>query len=204
MERKSPRWLGLLLSKKFFEVCDEHRDLRKSETNVYCIHCDQCLCSHCLAAPPPEKHRHHKMIQIRRYIYQDVVQVQDLQKFVDCSKVQTYTTNGAKVVLLNTRKQSKPSKLSATAASCEICGRVISNPFRYCSIACKVSERAVDEPGSSGVDDTGPILSSSSDLEAGEDSSSCLASPQPSDSSDLIPRIKKSRRKGTPTRSPVH
>ncbi|KAJ0987582.1 hypothetical protein J5N97_005938 [Dioscorea zingiberensis] len=207
MERKSSRWLGSLLRKKFFEICDEHRDLRKSETNVYCIDCDQSLCSHCVAAPPPDNHRTHKMIQIRRYVYQDVVQVNDLHKLVDCSKVQTYTSNGAKVVLLNPRKQSKPSKLPAAAASCDMCGRVISNPFQYCSLACKVSERAADEAGSSGVDDTatGPIISSSSDPEAGEDSSSCLLSPQdqPSDSSELIPMIKRSRRKGTPARSPV-
>ncbi|KAL1135569.1 hypothetical protein V6Z11_A12G182100 [Gossypium hirsutum] len=83
---------------------------------------------------------------ICKYVYQDVVRLQEIHKLLDCSKIQTYKINGEKAVHLNPRpqgKDSKPCTKSKTGAACEICGRYLQDPpNRFCSIACKVT--AVD------------------------------------------------------------
>ncbi|CAL9161345.1 unnamed protein product, partial [Musa hybrid cultivar] len=127
-------WLSQLLGSEFFGACEEHKEMRKCEINTYCVDCQGCLCPHCLAP-----HRAHRLLQIRRYVYQDVVRILDMQRLLDCSKVQPYTVNSAKVVLLNPRKQSKPSKPNLGVPVCEVCRRSIADPNRYCSIACKTS-----------------------------------------------------------------
>ncbi|KAH7683795.1 PLATZ transcription factor protein [Dioscorea alata] len=198
-DRKSPKWLGSLLKKKFFRVCEDHRNVRKSEMNIYCIDCDLCMCSHCLVSPARSSggHRSHKILQIRRYIYQDVIRILDMQSLLDCSGVQPYTVNNAKVVLLRRRKQSKPSRAST---SCEMCGRAITDPNRYCSIACKVSK------GPAKMTRSSPSISSlDGDHEADEEVSCCVSSvePQPSDSSEVAMRRKINDRKGIPRRAPL-
>lgn len=86
MAVKPPKWLELLLVKKFFGICHDHKDMRKSEINIYCIECDICMCSHCFAEDLT--HRCHRQLQIRRYVYNSVVRISDMQKLIDCSKVQ--------------------------------------------------------------------------------------------------------------------
>ncbi|KAM0936290.1 putative transcription repressor PLATZ family [Dioscorea sansibarensis] len=198
-DRKSPKWYGSLLRKKFFGVCEDHRDLRKSEMNIYCIDCDLRMCSHCSVSPSvsPGGHRSHKILQIRRYIYQDVIRIHDMERLLDCSDVQAYTVNNAKVVLLRRRKQSKPSRAST---SCEMCRRAITDPNRYCSIACKVSK------GPTRIAPSSPSISSiDGDREDGEEVSCCVSSvePQSLDSSEVAMRRKINDRKGIPRRAPL-
>lgn len=88
---KKPRWLSLLLKSTFFGLCQHHGELKKSEVNTYCLDCGKSMCPHCwssLSPAPGNPHDGHRFLQIRRYVYQDVVRVSDLQKYVDCSKVQ--------------------------------------------------------------------------------------------------------------------
>ncbi|KAK1308553.1 hypothetical protein QJS10_CPA09g00278 [Acorus calamus] len=80
-----PRWLETLLENTFFEVCHEHRDLRESKINIFCIDCGLCFCTHCFSGSSHAPHRH---LQIRHNMYQDVVEVDDLNKLFDCSKIQ--------------------------------------------------------------------------------------------------------------------
>ena len=42
-------------------------------------------------------------MQIRRYVYTDVVRVQDIQEHIDTGGIQTYTNNSAKVIFLRWR-----------------------------------------------------------------------------------------------------
>ncbi|XP_057478125.1 protein RGF1 INDUCIBLE TRANSCRIPTION FACTOR 1 isoform X1 [Actinidia eriantha] len=143
MKRK-PDWVTHLTLTKFFGSCVDHEDLRKNEKNMYCIDCHLCFCKHCIASTA---HCFHRSLQICKYVYHDVVRLQDIQKYLDCSKIQTYKINGEKAVHLNPRPQSKgpKSSKSKSGVSCEACGRHIQDlPNRFCSIACKVSEISHD------------------------------------------------------------
>ncbi|KAF8021172.1 hypothetical protein BT93_G1566 [Corymbia citriodora subsp. variegata] len=131
-------WLSTLLQGDFFGSCIAHHYLRKNEKNIFCIDCNVGFCKHCMTA-----HGLHRRLQICKYVYQDVVRLQEVQKHLDCSKIQTYKINGEKAVHLNPRPQSKdtkPSTKSKNGGTCEACRRYIQDPpNRFCSIACKVS-----------------------------------------------------------------
>ncbi|PKA52199.1 hypothetical protein AXF42_Ash010095 [Apostasia shenzhenica] len=201
-----------LLASKFFGECGEHDGIkRRSEVNIYCVDCNESLCSLCLSSPSCP-HRFHRLLQIRRYTYQNVIRIRDLQKLIDCAGVQPYIVNGAKVVLLNPRMQSKPSNSSSAGASlCKACCRTVAEHSRYCCLACKVSEEAVPVPALASVSDV-----EDEDLSRSEPASS-LTSFQPSDLSAEDPsrwpegnpppsfphRRKFLRRKGFPRRSPI-
>ncbi|KAF3432083.1 hypothetical protein FNV43_RR26822 [Rhamnella rubrinervis] len=137
-KKNNTDWLSTLLRSEFFGSCFHHQDSRKNEKNLFCIDCNVGLCRHCMTS-----HCLHRRLQICKYVYHDVVRLQEMQKHLDCSKIQTYKINGEKAVHLNPRpqsKDSKPSTKSKCAASCEACGRYIQDlPNRFCSIACKVS-----------------------------------------------------------------
>ncbi|KAK9051206.1 hypothetical protein SSX86_027832 [Deinandra increscens subsp. villosa] len=148
VDYKDCKWILNLLESKFFGTCMDHWNLRKNEKNVFCIDCNSCFCKHCVKLPPC--HHHHRRLQICRYVYHDVVRLQDIQKHLDCSNIQTYKINGEKAVHLNHRPQqhrdSKPSKSKIYGTYCEACGRHIQDvPNRFCSIACKVSVVLIED-----------------------------------------------------------
>ncbi|KAH9327294.1 hypothetical protein KI387_007472, partial [Taxus chinensis] len=128
---RKPVWLEALLSDQFFVPCSIHLEHKKNEVNIFCVDCSANICQHCLVS-----HRSHRLLQVRRYVYHDVIRVHDMQKLLDCSLVQTYITNSARVVFLNQRPQSRLSK--GQGNSCVTCDRVLQEPYRYCSVRCKV------------------------------------------------------------------
>lgn len=127
-----PTWLETLLTDKFFVPCSKHIEQKKNESNIFCIDCSKSICQHCLP-----KHRSHRLLQVRRYVYHDVIRLLDLQKLLDCSLVQTYIINSAKVVFLNQRPQSRLPK--GLGNSCQTCDRSLQESYCYCSVSCKVN-----------------------------------------------------------------
>eukprot|EP00250_Pteridium_aquilinum_P007158 c16939_g1_i1 orf=433-1338(-) len=129
---QKPAWLEGLLSEKFFSPCGSHSTYKKNERNIYCLDCSLAICQHCLPYHPHP----HRLLQVRRYVYHDVIRMQDIQKLVDCALVQPYIINSAKVVFLNQRPQPRPSK--GQGNMCETCERSLQDSYKYCSVACKV------------------------------------------------------------------
>lgn len=141
-----PDWLEALLATRFFLACAAHPASPRNECNMFCLDCT--------GAPPPpppafcyycRAHRHssHRVIQIRRSSYHDVVRVSEVEDVLDISGVQTYVINSARVLFLNERPQPRGAgaaagKAAASPYNCEICGRALLDPFRFCSLGCKV------------------------------------------------------------------
>ncbi|PON61901.1 B-box-type zinc finger [Trema orientale] len=126
-----PRWLEVLLTEKFYNACLIHEEAKKNEKNIYCLDCCISLCPHCL---PP--HRSHRLLQIRRYVYHDVIRLDDATKLIDTAYVQSYTTNSAKVVFLNQRPQTRTFRGSGNI--CCTCERSLQDPYVFCSLSCKI------------------------------------------------------------------
>ncbi|KAF6147652.1 hypothetical protein GIB67_031643, partial [Kingdonia uniflora] len=128
---QKPAWLVALYNEKFFVGCSTHENAKKNEKNICCIDCCTSICPHCIPS-----HRYHRLLQIRRYVYNDVVRLEDLDKLIDCTNVQGYTINSAKVVFIRKRPQNRQFKGSTNF--CTSCVRSLQEPYIHCSLGCKV------------------------------------------------------------------
>ncbi|XVF85430.1 hypothetical protein PTKIN_Ptkin17bG0117500 [Pterospermum kingtungense] len=84
-----PPWVIVMFNTMFFRNCVSHPDAKKNELDRFCIDCLQSFCSHCFSA-----HAIHKHVKIRRYIYSDVINRQDLCKLFNCSGIQVLDIYG--------------------------------------------------------------------------------------------------------------
>ncbi|XP_076924726.1 protein RGF1 INDUCIBLE TRANSCRIPTION FACTOR 1-like [Bidens hawaiensis] len=190
-EETLPTWLECLLSEKFFNSCLVHEDAKKNEKNMFCVECCEAICNHCL-----HLHNSHRLLQIRRYVYNDVIRVEDAEKLMDCSCVQAYTTNSAKVVFLKSRPQTRAcGNLSNNCISCE---RGLQDPYLFCSISCKIHHIMTSEGLMSGYLHECEVLTPQE-----LSSDDWLMTPD----SDIDPFVSlttssANRRKGMPRRSP--
>ncbi|VAI75012.1 unnamed protein product [Triticum turgidum subsp. durum] len=137
-----PGWLEALLGTRFFLACAAHPGSPRNECNMFCIDCratPAAFCYYCRS----HRHASHRVIQIRRSSYHDVVRVTEVEDVLDIAGVQTYVINSARVLFLNERPQPRGAgaaagKAAASPYNCEICGRALLDPFRFCSLGCKV------------------------------------------------------------------
>ncbi|KAL6615433.1 hypothetical protein ACP70R_037703 [Stipagrostis hirtigluma subsp. patula] len=207
----APSWLELLLATQFFSTCTNHLLSSRNECNLFCIQCEAppaAFCYYCRS----RHHSDHRVIQIRRSSYHDVVRVSEVEDILDISDVQTYVINSARVVFLNERPQPRGcgvsvcKALSSSSHYCETCGRALLDAFRFCSLGCNLRGIKKDTENTTVVGDV---------LECGEKSKTIVADTGGSNSGSEIencnnennneePPIKRPRhrRKGIPCRAP--
>lgn len=134
----SATWLRRLCSCTFFGTCEEHLTQRRNECTFFCLDCNDTegLCNFCLPA-----HRNCRLLQLRRYVYRDVVKLGDIQKFMDASGVQTYVVNHAKAIFISAKDRQPTGCYFRTdsTSTCRACGRGLREGSLYCSLNCKVA-----------------------------------------------------------------
>uniref|UniRef100_A0A7N0U3V3 PLATZ transcription factor family protein n=2 Tax=Kalanchoe fedtschenkoi TaxID=63787 RepID=A0A7N0U3V3_KALFE len=126
-----PGWLDALYSEQFFIGCPDHKYTKKNEKNVLCVDCCTSISPHCLPS-----HWSHRVLQMRRYVYHEVIRLEDLERLIDCTNVQVYTINSSKVVFIKKMKQNRQFKGSGNY--CTSCERSLQEPYFHCSLGCKV------------------------------------------------------------------
>ncbi|GAB2296943.1 hypothetical protein Dimus_031045 [Dionaea muscipula] len=188
-------WLDKLLSSEFSESCEAHQELKK---NMFCVDCNSCLCKHCVTSSCDDHHRH---LQICKYVYRHVVHPRHLQDLFDCSKIQTYKTNGERAIHLNPRtppsKDSKQSKVVKGGTSCIACGSYIQDlPNEFCSLACKVSNERRMLIGA-------PVNGSKVTKTEKEEPSDSLAEYSEMSNTGFRSLSRRKKRKRTPHRAPL-
>ncbi|CAL4956345.1 unnamed protein product [Urochloa decumbens] len=197
-----PPWLELLLATPFFLNCRSHLLSSRSECNLFCVECEAppaAFCYYCRS----DHHSTHRVIQIRRSSYHDVVKVSDLEGILDISDVQTYVINSARVVFLNERPQLRIS--GPSSYNCETCNRALLNEFRFCFLGCNLrgikKDMNMTSDAANGSEDKveDVVVGSSSDSNTKSGEEIC------NDNNEEEPpakRVARHRRKGIPRRAP--
>ncbi|GMH19325.1 hypothetical protein Nepgr_021166 [Nepenthes gracilis] len=191
-QRQKPEWLHGFLQKTFFDSCSVHQ-IRRNEMNKYCIDCNASICQFCVTLGA---HQQHKLLKIYRHVYKDVVPLDEIEQYLDCTKIQPYRCNRQMVIALTPLPHcgSKPDD----EATCEICRRrlVDANLYTYCSISCKV------EAFSRKSDDSAApfLLLQTQEMEKAEQDSKPEKKPMQDPKPEKNPIH---RRKGVPRRAPL-
>lgn len=222
-EEESSDWILKLISLDFFQPCQIHGGCRKNECNFFCLERDgmqqgngfPSLCKYCLNEPGFSG----VCFQIRRYMYQNVVHVEDLGMYYDVNGIQAYFINGKRAVLLSPK--SPPTNAAAVPAFDHVCPscRVPLRPdCSFCSLHCKVWSQTGKVPRTPfpglkrkrvmtfSVDDSDATVVRGSNLEPRDRSKSRSGRSLRSDFSQARfsknARITNRRKRRTPVRSP--
>lgn len=107
------------------------------QNTFFCMDCGHSggLCSLCV-----REHADCRTLQIRRYVYRDVVKVADVAAYVDTTGIQSYTVNHAQAIFLSAKDKVPvgPYYRVDSSSRCEACNRGLRPGCTYCSLACKV------------------------------------------------------------------
>ncbi|WJX68832.1 hypothetical protein P8452_53165 [Trifolium repens] len=135
-------WLEKLLAiTTFFSACEVHSTESKNECNKFwCIDCyENLLCESCITT----LHKGHKIIQIRRFSYKEVIKTVEIYKHVDILGIQTYPINNCTVVFINKSPIPQPKTNNhgencyRGISCCKTCKRNLADFSYFCSLACK-------------------------------------------------------------------
>ncbi|PNT65210.1 uncharacterized protein LOC100828424 isoform X2 [Brachypodium distachyon] len=198
MMQQVPPWLEPLLTTRFFSTCGAHAGRPRSECNKFCLDCRApAFCYYCRQ----QRHAAHRVIQVRRSSYHDVVRVADVEEALDVAGVQTYVINGARVLFLNQRPQPPPrgsgTLARGTTYSCRVCARALLDTFRFCSLGCKLASIKRSGAGAEEGAGSGDVVDSDSN---GRQQQQHLA---PTMAPAVRKHRRRHRRKGIPRRAPL-
>lgn len=149
-------WIHALLTTKFYGLCPEHQNLRKNDLNLFCTQHNVKICQYCHATSKVatsgfdgestsplldssyQCHSTCTVLHVSRYMYHDVLLAREASLLLDLAHVQSYLNNGNRVVYIDRRAQPR-SKLAPNAKSCAVCDRTLQDPYKFCSIFCRLA-----------------------------------------------------------------
>lgn len=191
-----PSCISALLSTKFYGPCPNHSNLRKNDLNLFCTTHAAKICQYCHQSNHSDN-RICKILHVSRYMYHDVLLAKEAASLLDVSDVQSYLNNGNRVVYIDRRAQPK-SKLAPHAKACAVCSRTLQDPYRFCSVFCRLAH--ANDPAavsSLPVPDACPLLQQNTRKKTQP------SSPSPSHSKRNDRSLKRVDRFRSPTMSPV-
>jgi hypothetical protein len=124
-------WTERLCRTKFGCPCKAHAD-KNNGCMFFCLDVPKApaLCASCVPWVS-----HLRCLQVRRYVYRDVVRRDDISLHLDVSGVQAYTINNARVLFINPLiKRWDPVCNNA----CRTCRKSLPEGMEHCSIWCKL------------------------------------------------------------------
>eukprot|EP00878_Enallax_costatus_P006762 GHUV01007088.1.p2 GENE.GHUV01007088.1~~GHUV01007088.1.p2 ORF type:complete len:118 (+),score=7.62 GHUV01007088.1:1597-1950(+) len=99
------------------------------------------MCHQCASSSERDGH---KIVQVRRSTYHEVLKMNEAQALLDVTDVQPYVINAAKVLFLRPRPQPRPPKGIVMPSRCLVDGRqLMDNGTLYCSIRCGIKQCAL-------------------------------------------------------------
>lgn len=131
-------WISALLATRFYGPCSKHPNLRKNDLNLFCTTHAVKICQYCLQTSHCDSKSPCTILHVSRYMYHDVLLAKESAPLFDVSEVQSYLNNGNRVVYIDRRAQPK-SKLAPHAKACEVCSRTLQDPYRFCSVFCRLA-----------------------------------------------------------------
>lgn len=149
-------WIRALLTTKFYGLCPEHPNLRKNDLNLFCTQHNVKICQYCHATSKVatsgcdgestsplvdticQCRSTCTVLHVSRYMYHDVLLAREASVLLDLAHVQSYLNNGNRVVYIDRRAQPR-SKLAPNAKSCAVCDRTLQDPYKFCSIFCRLA-----------------------------------------------------------------
>lgn len=154
-------WLAGLLTADLFKACRSHPTQKKNECKFFCECCTpitgRAMCRHCLEVH--DRTCCSDGFQIRRYMYQNVVHAEDLAVRYDISRVQQYSINERKAILIHPKVAPVTARTApAFSNECRSCSVPLNPERHYCCLKCKVDlDYGVEPP--TPVSNTDPGLS---------------------------------------------
>ena len=152
-----PVWVEAILGPTFFTPCVVHAGMNKNDCNFFCLTCTpatgRAMCKFCL--PGHAVCCTADRIQVRHYMYQDVVHVEDVVHRHNIEGVQSYCINQRRAMLLH--KKAPPPTAGTTPSfenRCRGCAVPLNPAFRYCCLKCKIDLEYGVEPGTPGPNRT--------------------------------------------------
>lgn len=123
---------------QFFEPCRTHSRVKKNECNFFWMSEDltrtAVCCRHCDRVTGVEPSG--SLLQVRRYMHQNVVLYDDISKEHDCRDIQSYSINQKRALLLQPKWQNATSTFDTYCSTCQV-------PLRadcsFCSLYCELT-----------------------------------------------------------------
>lgn len=147
-------WIRALLTTKFYGLCPKHPNLRKNDLNLFCTQHSVKICQYCCHPmnntssacngdstsfnSDTDCHSKCTVLHVSRYMYHDVLLAREASLLLDLAHVQSYLNNGNRVVYIDRRAQPR-SKLAPNAKACAVCDRTLQEPYKFCSIFCRLA-----------------------------------------------------------------